>query len=196
LEEKALFSGQFKGKCRNCGQVGHKSFQCKNCSNHNDGNNGNITGTNFRSYCRKPGHDKKSCFKLKKVEAQNGHASNFNCNADRQNYESQDVVFTATSKSEILMDDNWICDSGACGYYCKSDKGLFDVKHINEKVTIGNGESMKAIKVGRLKCNVLQLNSSSVNVILKEAKYVPELWMNLFSISKALKNRFGLSNKG
>jgi hypothetical protein len=26
LEEQALFSGQFKGKCRNCGQVGHKSF--------------------------------------------------------------------------------------------------------------------------------------------------------------------------
>jgi hypothetical protein len=26
LEEQALFSGQFKGKCRNCGQIGHKSF--------------------------------------------------------------------------------------------------------------------------------------------------------------------------
>jgi hypothetical protein len=47
LEEQALFSGQFKGKCRNCGQVGHKSFQCKNRSSHNGGNNGNGTGTNF-----------------------------------------------------------------------------------------------------------------------------------------------------
>jgi hypothetical protein len=49
LEEQALFSGQFKGKCQNCGQVGHKSFQCKNRSSDNGGNNGNRTetGTNF-----------------------------------------------------------------------------------------------------------------------------------------------------
>jgi hypothetical protein len=76
LEEQALFSGQSKGKCRNCGQVGHKSFQCKNRLNHYGGNNGNGTGTNFCSYCRKPGHGKKSCFNFKKKEAQNGHASN------------------------------------------------------------------------------------------------------------------------
>jgi hypothetical protein len=91
LEEKALDNGQFKGKCRNCGHVGHKSFQCKNLSNHNGGNNGNGTGTNFCSYFRKPGHDKKSCFKLKKKEAQNSHASNFDGNTDRRNYKSQDV---------------------------------------------------------------------------------------------------------
>jgi hypothetical protein len=106
------------------------------------------------------------------------------------------VVSTATSKNEILTDDIWICDSGACGHYCKSDKGLFDIKDINEKMTVGNGESMKAIKVGSLKCHVIQLNDSSVNVTLKEVKFVPELWVNLFSISKALKNGFDLSNKG
>jgi hypothetical protein len=29
LEEHALFSGQFQGKCRNCVQIGHKSFSAK-----------------------------------------------------------------------------------------------------------------------------------------------------------------------
>jgi hypothetical protein len=33
-------------------------------------------------------------------------------------------------------------------------------------------------------------------VTLEEVKYVPELWVNLFSISKALKNGFDLRNKG
>jgi hypothetical protein len=55
---------------------------------------------------------------------------------------------------------------------------------------------MKAIKVGSLKCHAIQLNGSSVDVTLKEVKYVPELWVNLFSISKAMKNGFDLSNKG
>jgi hypothetical protein len=41
LEEQALFSGQSQGKFRNCGQVGHKSFQWKNHSNHKGGYNGN-----------------------------------------------------------------------------------------------------------------------------------------------------------
>jgi hypothetical protein len=152
LEEKALFSGQFKGKCRNCGQVGHNSFQCKNSSNHNGGNNGNGTEANLCSYCRKPEHDKKSCFKLKKKKGQNCHASNFN----RRNYEPLDVVFMATSQNEILTDDIWIFDSGACGHYFKSDKGLFDFKDINEKITVENGESMKAIKVGSL--NAMSFN--------------------------------------
>jgi hypothetical protein len=38
LEGHALFGGQFKGKCQNCGHLGHKSFQCKNCAINNGGN--------------------------------------------------------------------------------------------------------------------------------------------------------------
>ena len=35
-----------------------------------------------------------------------------------------------------------------------------------------------------------------MDVTLYEVKYVPELWMNLFSLNKALKNGYTLSNKG
>jgi hypothetical protein len=54
LEEHALFSGQFKGMCGNCGQLSHKSFQCKSGSNssHDGSNNGNLTGYIFCTYCR------------------------------------------------------------------------------------------------------------------------------------------------
>jgi hypothetical protein len=106
------------------------------------------------------------------------------------------VVFTTTSKNEILTDEIWICDSGSCRYYCNSDKCVSDVKEIDEKSTFGNSESMKATKVGSLKCHIVQLDRFSVNVKPKEIKYAIEFRVNLSSISKALKNGFNLSNQG
>ena len=121
----------------------------------------------------------------------------FRANSNRQNYKSQDVVFTAASKNGKLSDDIWICDSGACGHWdCKSIEGMFDVKDIEEKITVGNGDSMMATKVGSLKRCVIQLNGSTLDITIHEVKYVPNLCANLFSINKAIKNGFNLSNKG
>jgi hypothetical protein len=38
--------------------------------------------------------------------------NNNNGNRDRDNYDSQDLVFAATSKNESVTEDIWICDSG------------------------------------------------------------------------------------
>jgi hypothetical protein len=109
-----------------------------------------------------------------KEEAQSVHTSNFNCHADPRNYKSQDVVSIATWKNEILTDENWIYGSGACGHHYESDKDFFAVKEINEKITVGNSENMKETKVGSLKCHVVQLKGSSVEVTLKEVNYASE----------------------
>jgi hypothetical protein len=36
-----------------------------------------------------------------------------------------------------------ICDGEACGHYCNSDEGFLNVKDIDERITVDNGESMK-----------------------------------------------------
>jgi hypothetical protein len=92
--------------------------------------------------------------------------------------------------------DLWILDSGASCHYCQSVEGLTDVKEINESIKIGNGDSMKAIKIGNLKCEVTQINGEKFTVTLNDVKYVASLCVNLFSLNKALKKGFKVSNDG
>ena len=112
-----------------------------------------------------------------------------------KNFDSQDMVFAATSKTEKFTNDIWICDSGACCHYCISDEGLFDVKDIHESIKVGNGDTMMATKVGSLKCRTIQVDGSGIEITLHEVKYVPDLWANLFSVHQALKKGHKLSNQ-
>jgi hypothetical protein len=70
-EEKALVVTQLKGKCRNCGKIGHKAAQCKLKQMRKEINEA------ICNYCKKPGHIKSNCFKLmkKKQVEQNGNGT-------------------------------------------------------------------------------------------------------------------------
>jgi hypothetical protein len=69
---------------------------------------------------------------------------------------------------------------------------LFEVKDIYKYITVGDGDSMRAAKVGSLKCRVFQPDNSIVKVTLQQVKYIPELCVNLFSFNEALKSDFYL----
>jgi hypothetical protein len=66
-------------------------------------------------------------------------------------------------------------------------EGLRNVKGINVQLTIGNGHTIAATKLGDPKCEVTQFNGSTFEVTFREVKYVPELWINLFSINNQSK---------
>jgi hypothetical protein len=55
---------------------------------------------------------------------------------------------------------------------------------------------MTATKIGSLKCRLIQFDESELDITLQIVKYVPELWVNLLRINKALKNGHKLINKG
>jgi hypothetical protein len=75
-------------------------------------------------------------------------------------------------------------------------EGLTDGKEINEFIKIGIGDSMKATKIGNLKCDVTQINGEKFTVTLNDVKHVPSLCVNLFSLNKALKKGFKVNNDG
>jgi hypothetical protein len=71
---------------------------------------------------------------------------------------------------------------------------MFDVQYINENIRVGNGELLMATKVSSLKCRVIQTDGTILNIILHDAKFVPDLWVNLFSINQAWKKGHKISN--
>jgi hypothetical protein len=93
-----------------------------------------------------------------------------------------------------FTNDLWILDSGASCHYCQSAEGLTDIKEIDESIKIENGNSMKSTKIGNLKCEVTKVNGEKMTITLHDVKYAPNHCVNLFSLNKALKKGFKVSN--
>jgi hypothetical protein len=133
--------------------------------------------------------------KLKNKSNRNSGTSNNDGQGHRIFY-SNNVVFTMIAMKNNFANDLWILDSGASCHYCRSVEGLTDVKEIDEFIKIGNGNSMKATKIGNLKYEVTQINGEKFRVTINNVKYVPSLCVDLFSLNKALKKGFKVSNDG
>jgi hypothetical protein len=111
-------------------------------------------------------------------------------------FNSNDVAFTTIAMKCDFSSDVWILDNRASCHYFRSTEGLTDVKEIDESIKIGNGDSMKSTKVGNLECEVNQVNGEKLTITLNDVKYVPNLFMSLFSLIKSPKKDFKVSNEG
>jgi hypothetical protein len=121
---------------------------------------------------------KQNCLKIKRKDSRlnntnNNSSGNGNIsNCDRQSFESQDMVFAATLDAEEFADDILICDSSASSHCCVSDRGMFDVRNIDEKIRVGNGNLLVATKIGNIKLNVTQVNGTNFTITLQGVKFV------------------------
>ena len=64
---------------------------------------------------------------------------------------------------------------------------MFNVKEISEGIRVSNGDIM-------MKCQVVQVDGSGIDVTLHKVNYVPNMWIHVFSIHQALKKGHKISN--
>jgi hypothetical protein len=77
-----------------------------------------------------------------------------------------------------------------------NDIGMFNCIDIKEVIKVGDGNYIKAIKMGSKRVSVLQPNNVIKHIVINDVKYVPKLWVNWFSITSTLLHRWNLSNEG
>ena len=89
----------------------------------------------------------------------------------------------------------WLADSGASTHMTNSDEVMFYAKEINEQIRVGNGKSLEALKLGKVRFTVIQVNGVTKDVVLNDCKFVSALDMNLFSLVKSIHQEFTLGNR-
>ncbi|MGL4341755.1 MAG: reverse transcriptase domain-containing protein, partial [Lactococcus lactis] len=116
---------------------------------------------------------------------------------DRRNDDSASPGMEVNCNVDKVSSKNlWLGDSGASCHMCNNDEGMFNCRFVKSYIKIGNGKSLVSTKVGSKRVTVIQENGNTTDVVIEDVKYVPGLWVNLFSITKAISKEWSLSNKG
>ena len=76
------------------------------------------------------------------------------------------------------------------------DDGMTGVVEINEPIKVGNGNKARAVKKGELPLMLLQKNGDTLDILLQDYKYSPELGVSLFSLTKAMESGWSMTNQG
>jgi len=209
-EETALFAGGFKGKCNSCGKFGHRARDCRNKGT-SSASQPSVKQTNISNtkngdkeiecfYCKKKGHRIADCLKLKKKEQANAAVEARTASDDDTSNVCLGMLDIITEECALAsvnskFNNIFIADSGASCHMIGRLDGMSDLIDIDESITVGNGQKIKATKMGTMSGMVKMPDGKIRKVSLRNCKYVPQLApFNLFSITHALSHGFNLGN--
>ena len=191
----------FNGVCFKCGKKGHKANECRS--------NIKRTGGKFNGkchHCGKKGHMAKDCWQkeenahkrpkgYKVPGSETGLSSGDGLQIEylltgQDGFEDGEVGnITFPTSHKMLADPNvWIADTGATTHSTPHQQGMSACRKGNEKdsITVGNGKSVEASKVGNLKGDLCNKSGEVVQrkVMLRDVTHVPGAKFNLFSITR------------
>lgn len=168
------------------------------------------------SYCEKPGHTIKDCWSIhgKPDKHKSKPRKTIDTTKKPPNDKAPDpnkaaVMMIAATKQEIdlllstttgpaaLTKNTFIADSGATCHMRNSITGMFDLVDHVQAVTVGNSDKMYSKFRGKFKGTIIQQDGQYIDIILDDVLYIPDLWVNLFSITKILtSSNVSLANNG
>lgn len=164
--ETAFASRSKPLKCSICQKTGHDRSKCyKNKSNLH----ANSDKTKNCFYCKKPGHFVKDCEVLKKKDGKNvkRHA------------------YMALTSENMQSGHFWVVDSGSTEHMTH-ERHIFDfIDPVSRKVKISDGSCLEAKGIGDISIQTFN-GIEWVPGIFKNVLYVPELKVNLFSVSSTV----------
>ena len=191
---------QYKLDCRICGTKGHKAADCwdndknkskrptwyKNPEERKQASASANAATPERpklhcNYCQKDNHTEDRCFKKKRDEASRGEAA-ANAAVALICY---DVCLLTKNGNTKVTPSTFIADSGATQHMVHSRSLLIDFHQHPGTVKIGDNTLVPSLGTGTFQGFHTNKNGKEVEVTLSDVLLVPDLWVNLFSVTKA-----------
>jgi hypothetical protein len=103
---------------------------------------------------------------------------------------------SSVSENKSMKKYLWIGESDSSYHLTNNTASMFDCSRIHSYLKIGHGKYMYSSKIGKKKVTIVQSNCSILDLILCDCIFVPDICINLFSITKALNECWILSNHG
>jgi hypothetical protein len=100
----------------------------------------------------------------------------------------EDNQGSKTLRTDKLTSNTFIADSAATRHMNFSLDGMVDLVPWKIKVKVGNSNEIKSTKRGTYKGLVIQKDGSKEQTRLSNVLVVPDVWVNLPSLMKVLKN--------
>uniref|UniRef100_A0AAG5CSP7 Retrovirus-related Pol polyprotein from transposon TNT 1-94 n=1 Tax=Anopheles atroparvus TaxID=41427 RepID=A0AAG5CSP7_ANOAO len=131
--------------------------------------------SNVQCYrCKKMGHFASQCsnqFSDKKQEKSknSGHATFF-------------AAFNACQTS-TAAEEEWIFDSGATSHLCRNRNLLVDAENVSSSINVANNTAVPVVAKGSVNVSA-DVGASTCAISMNDVLYVPELAVNLLSVSK------------
>jgi hypothetical protein len=104
---------------------------------------------------------------------------------NKSSSQNSEILLMAT-EDQIVDNQFWIGDSGATSHMICSEVGMFETKASNQNVIVGDGQSLKIEKTGKLRFKFEGRNKELTDILLDEVKYISRNESNFFQSASGI----------